>query len=119
MFRPICAVGQTISQSSSQVFKRSKVIAPPSILSKADRLKLWHKENKELFGPILETNKQKKARLQKTGKCTCVVSVATFMAHYFSILNAFDDYYMTFNEIFVPAYMGASTFLSPVVKCVI
>lgn len=41
-----------------------------SMLKPAEKLKLYHKENKELFGPLLETNKQKKQRLKKEGICS-------------------------------------------------
>lgn len=49
------------------MFVRNKVVHPASILKPAEKLKLYHKENKELFGPLLETNKQKKQRLKKEG----------------------------------------------------
>lgn len=69
MFRPVCAIGQRISfERKSKEFIRNKVVRPASYLKPAEKLKLFNKENKELFGPLLETNKQKKQRLQKEGK---------------------------------------------------
>ncbi|XP_046967801.1 mitochondrial genome maintenance exonuclease 1-like [Vanessa cardui] len=47
---------------------RYKVVKPASFLKPADKLKQFNKENKELFGPLLETNKQKKSRLKKEAK---------------------------------------------------
>lgn len=44
------------------------MVRPASVLKPAEKLKLYHKENKELFGPLLETNKQKKQRLAKEAK---------------------------------------------------
>lgn len=46
---------------------RNKVVKPASFLKPADKIKQYNKENKELFGPLLETNKQKKSRLKKEG----------------------------------------------------
>lgn len=68
MFRPISAIGHRVSlERKSKDFIRNKVVRPASILKPADKLKLYHKENKELFGPLLETTKQKKQRLKKEG----------------------------------------------------
>ncbi|XP_045451789.1 mitochondrial genome maintenance exonuclease 1-like [Melitaea cinxia] len=47
---------------------RNKVVKPASFLKPADKIKQYNKENKELFGPLLETNKQKKSRLKKEAK---------------------------------------------------
>lgn len=69
MFRPICTIGQRIScESSTKEFIRHKVVQPASLLKPAEKLKLYNKENKELFGPLLETSKQKKQRLRKAAK---------------------------------------------------
>ncbi|XP_038212566.1 mitochondrial genome maintenance exonuclease 1-like isoform X1 [Zerene cesonia] len=66
MFRPITKIGCNISMQ--QNFIRNKVVRPVSLLKPAEKLKLYNKENKELFGPLLETNKQKKSRLRKEAK---------------------------------------------------
>lgn len=69
MFRPVCTIGQRISfDRKSKEFIRNKVVRPASVLNPAEKIKLYNKENKDLFGPLLETNKQKKQRLQKAGK---------------------------------------------------
>ncbi|CAG9101514.1 unnamed protein product [Plutella xylostella] len=70
MFRSVCTIGR-FSAGPPKDFVRTKVIKvvkSASILKPIDRLKLWHKENKELFGPLLETSKQKKQRLKKAAK---------------------------------------------------
>lgn len=68
MFRPVCTIGQRISfESKTKEFVRNKVVRPASLLKPAEKIKLYNKENKELFGPLLETNKQKK-RAQKAGE---------------------------------------------------
>ncbi|KAJ8719766.1 hypothetical protein PYW08_011941 [Mythimna loreyi] len=69
MFRPVCTIGQRISfERKIKEFIRNKVVRPASILSPAEKIKLYNKENKELFGPLVETNKQKKQRAQKAAK---------------------------------------------------
>ncbi|XP_075976661.1 mitochondrial genome maintenance exonuclease 1-like [Anticarsia gemmatalis] len=69
MFRPICTIGQRVSfERQSKEFVRNKVVRPASLLKPAEKIKIYNKENKELFGPLLETNKQKKHRLQKEAK---------------------------------------------------
>lgn len=80
MLRPISAIGSKASQKITREFIRNKIVEPSSLLNKADRLKLWHRENKELFGPLLESNKEKKRRLQKAGKFmdTILVSQRNF-----------------------------------------
>ncbi|XP_072930685.1 mitochondrial genome maintenance exonuclease 1-like [Epargyreus clarus] len=71
MLRPICTIGRKVStERPSKEFVRNKVVRPASILKQAEKLKLFNKENKELFGPLLETSKQKKSRLQKAAKNT-------------------------------------------------
>lgn len=68
MFRPINKIGQIISfECKSKEFLRNKVVQPTSVLKPAEKIKLYNKENKELFGPLLETSKQKKQRIQKEG----------------------------------------------------
>ncbi|XP_059062936.1 uncharacterized protein LOC131855654 [Achroia grisella] len=63
MFRPISSVGRQISfESYKKQIVRNKVVRPATILKPAEKIKLYHKENKELFGPLLETNKQRKQR---------------------------------------------------------
>lgn len=49
-------------------FIRQKVVHPASLLKPAEKIKLYNKENKELFGRLLETNKQKNSRLKKEGQ---------------------------------------------------
>ncbi|XP_026730592.1 mitochondrial genome maintenance exonuclease 1-like [Trichoplusia ni] len=69
MFRPVCTIGQRISfEKKSKEFIRNKVVRPASFLKPVEKIKLYNKENKELFGPLLETSKQKKQRLQKSAK---------------------------------------------------
>ncbi|CAB3255925.1 unnamed protein product [Arctia plantaginis] len=69
MFRPVCTIGQRISfERKLKEFFRNKVVRPASVLKPAEKIKLYNKENKDLFGPLLETNKQKKQRLQKAAK---------------------------------------------------
>ncbi|XP_049875419.1 uncharacterized protein LOC126373333 [Pectinophora gossypiella] len=71
MFRPICTIGHRISlERASKEFVRNKVVHPASILKPAEKLKLYNKENKDLFGPLLETSKQRKQRLRKSAKNT-------------------------------------------------
>lgn len=71
MFRPINKIGQIISfECKSKEFVRNKVVQPTSVLKPAEKIKLYNKENKELFGPLLETSKQKKQRIQKEAKNT-------------------------------------------------
>lgn len=50
------------------------MVRPASILKQAEKLKLYNKENKELFGPLLETSKQKKSRVQK-GECKSATEI--------------------------------------------
>ncbi|KAJ0175988.1 hypothetical protein K1T71_008162 [Dendrolimus kikuchii] len=72
MFRPISSISHRISlERKSKEFIRTKVVRPASVLKPAEKLKLYHKENKELFGPLLESNKQKKQRIQKEAKNSC------------------------------------------------
>ncbi|KAF9424234.1 hypothetical protein HW555_000627 [Spodoptera exigua] len=69
MFRPVCTIGQRISfERKSREFIRNKVVRPASFLNPAEKLKLFNKENKELFGPLLESSKQKKQRARKAAK---------------------------------------------------
>ncbi|XP_013184588.1 mitochondrial genome maintenance exonuclease 1 [Amyelois transitella] len=69
MFRPISSIGRRISyESRAKQIVRSKVVHPASILKPAEKIKLYNKENKDLFGPLLETNKQRKKRLQTAAK---------------------------------------------------
>lgn len=70
MLRPTCIIGRKLAEKCPKKdFVRRKVIQPPAFLNQIERIKLWNKENKELFGPLLESSKQKKQRLQKAGKC--------------------------------------------------
>ncbi|CAH2267405.1 jg27587 [Pararge aegeria aegeria] len=67
MLRPFFSYfGQRITVQKQSV--RNKVIRPPSILKPPEKIKLYNKENKELFGALLETNKQRKSRLRKEAK---------------------------------------------------
>ncbi|CAH2041114.1 unnamed protein product, partial [Iphiclides podalirius] len=69
MFRPACVIRRGVLNDT--VLKdciRTKVIKSPSILNPAEKLKLYQKENKELFGPLLEKKKAKKLRSQKAAK---------------------------------------------------
>ncbi|XP_063625010.1 mitochondrial genome maintenance exonuclease 1-like [Cydia splendana] len=69
MLRPISAIGRRISLSSSSKDSiRTKVVRPASLLKPAEKIKLYNKENKDLFGPLLETNKQRKQKLRKSAK---------------------------------------------------
>ncbi|CAH2983014.1 unnamed protein product [Chilo suppressalis] len=69
MLRPISKIScQLTLIKKSKEFIRTKVVGPNSILKPAEKLKLYNKENKELFGPLLETSKQKKQRSQKSAK---------------------------------------------------
>lgn len=66
MLRPLSLnFVQRISLQKQTV--RNKVVQPASILKPPEKLKLYNKENKELFGPLLETNQQRKSRLRKEG----------------------------------------------------
>lgn len=68
MFRPICSIGHRITRErKSKEFIRNKAVQPASILKPAEKIKLYNKENKDLFGPLLETSKQRKQRLKKAG----------------------------------------------------
>lgn len=74
MFRPISTIGRRISfEAHFKQFVRNKVVQPASILKQVEKIKLYNKENKQLFGPLLETNKQRKRNL-KAGKCIFMVS---------------------------------------------
>ncbi|XP_050666790.1 mitochondrial genome maintenance exonuclease 1-like isoform X1 [Leptidea sinapis] len=55
-------------QSLRKQFVRNKIVKPASLLNPAEKLKLYNKENKGLFGPLLESNKQKKSRIKKEAK---------------------------------------------------
>ncbi|CAH3978094.1 unnamed protein product [Pieris brassicae] len=66
MLRRISRIGY--NTSIQKEFIRQKIVSPASLLNPAGKLKLYNKENKELFGPLLETNKQKKSRLKKEAK---------------------------------------------------
>lgn len=69
MFRPICTIGRKVSfERHSKELVRNKVVRPASVLKPAEKIKLYNKENKELFGPLLETNKQRKRNLKKSAK---------------------------------------------------
>lgn len=69
MFRPACVIRRSVFiETKLKNFIRTKVVKSPSILNPAEKLKLYHKENKELFGPLLEKKKPKKLRSQTTGK---------------------------------------------------
>lgn len=68
MFRPISNLGHRISVKTNKEFIRNKVVRPASILNPAEKLKLYNKENKELFGPLLESSKERKQRQRKSGK---------------------------------------------------
>ncbi|XP_053608909.1 mitochondrial genome maintenance exonuclease 1-like [Plodia interpunctella] len=68
MFRPISSIGRRISlENQAKQIVRTKVVHPASILKPAEKIKLYNKENKDLFGPLLETSKQRKKRSQKPG----------------------------------------------------
>ncbi|CAH2090531.1 unnamed protein product [Euphydryas editha] len=66
MLRPLVRLG--IKHFLEKQTVRNKVVKPASFLKPADKIKQYNKENKELFGPLLETNKQKKSRLKKEAK---------------------------------------------------
>ncbi|XP_028171211.1 mitochondrial genome maintenance exonuclease 1-like [Ostrinia furnacalis] len=69
MLRPICTIGRRISfERKSKEFIRTKVVKPSSLLKPADRIKLYNRENKDLFGPLLENSKQKKQRTRESAK---------------------------------------------------
>ncbi|KOB72415.1 Mitochondrial genome maintenance exonuclease 1 [Operophtera brumata] len=95
MFRPISSIGRRLStENKSKEFVRTKVVRPASILKPAEKLKLYNKENKELFGPLLETNKQRKQRLQKGAKNSSHqnnVATAEPASKYTAVRNAFES----------------------------
>lgn len=66
MFRPFYVLRRKIYVEKNIV--RNKVIQPASILKPAEKIKLYNKENKDLFGPLLESNKQRKSKLRKEGQ---------------------------------------------------
>ncbi|XP_063828626.1 mitochondrial genome maintenance exonuclease 1-like [Ostrinia nubilalis] len=69
MLRPICTIGRRISfERKSKEFIRTKVVKPSSLLKPAERIKLYNRENKDLFGPLLENSKQKKQRTREAAK---------------------------------------------------
>ncbi|GBP54444.1 Mitochondrial genome maintenance exonuclease 1 [Eumeta japonica] len=68
MLRKVITNGTSVPDRVFREFVRYKTVRSASILKKSERLKLWHKENKELFGPLLETSKQKRLRLAKSAK---------------------------------------------------
>lgn len=65
MFRPLSAFHRKLILQKETV--RTKVVRPASILKPAEKIKLYNRENKDLFGPLLETNRQRKSRLKKEG----------------------------------------------------
>ncbi|CAG9583378.1 unnamed protein product [Danaus chrysippus] len=66
MFRPLSAFHRKLILQKETV--RTKVVRPASILKPAEKIKLYNRENKDLFGPLLETNRQRKSRLKKEAK---------------------------------------------------
>ncbi|CAK1582586.1 unnamed protein product [Parnassius mnemosyne] len=69
MFRSVIVKGRgSYAQSRIKEFIRTKVVKPSSILNPAEKIKLYHKENKELFGPLLDKKIPKKTRTPKTAK---------------------------------------------------
>ncbi|CAG9788314.1 unnamed protein product [Diatraea saccharalis] len=69
MLRPISTIGRRITcDKKCKELIRNKVVYPSSLLKPAEKLKLYNRENKDLFGPLLETSKQKKQRSQKSAK---------------------------------------------------
>ncbi|XP_023941752.2 mitochondrial genome maintenance exonuclease 1 [Bicyclus anynana] len=63
---PSLYFGQRIFVQKQTV--RNKVVRPASFLKPPEKIKLYNRENKELFGALLETNKQRKSRLRKEAK---------------------------------------------------
>lgn len=94
MFRPICKIGRRVSvERQFKGFVRNKVVQPASILKPAEKLKLYHKENKQLFGPLLESNKQRKRSIKKAAKNsahqnTGAVSPVENVTKYVDVRNA-------------------------------
>ncbi|KAL4715756.1 hypothetical protein ACJJTC_006335 [Scirpophaga incertulas] len=70
MLKTIGAIGRRIFlEKKNRFFLRYKIVKPSSILNQTEKIKLYNRENKELFGPLLETNKQRKQRvIGKTDK---------------------------------------------------
>ncbi|CAG4959640.1 unnamed protein product [Parnassius apollo] len=69
MFRSVNVKGRgSYAQTKLKEFIRTKVIKPSSILNPAEKLKLYHKENKGLFGPLLDKKIPNKSRTSKTVK---------------------------------------------------
>ncbi|XP_013145472.1 PREDICTED: mitochondrial genome maintenance exonuclease 1-like [Papilio polytes] len=68
MLRPDRIIVRVASVQTKLDFIRTKVVKSSSILNPAEKIKLYHKENKELFGPLLDRKKPKKTRLQKSTK---------------------------------------------------
>lgn len=64
MLRPARVASACRALIKSPLFApcRTKVIYMESFLDKAERIKLWNKENKLLYGPLLETQKAKAKR---------------------------------------------------------
>lgn len=68
MLRPDRIIVRVASVQTKIDFIRTKVVKSSSILNPAEKIKLYHKENKELFGPLLDRKKPKKTRLQKSSE---------------------------------------------------
>ncbi|KAI5630982.1 mitochondrial genome maintenance exonuclease 1 isoform X1 [Phthorimaea operculella] len=71
MFRPVNCLGRRISlKTTNKEIIRTKVVRPASILKPSEKIKLYNKENKDLFGPLLESSKDRKQRERKSAKNT-------------------------------------------------
>ncbi|XP_068628401.1 mitochondrial genome maintenance exonuclease 1-like isoform X1 [Battus philenor] len=69
MFRSACLTGcKFVAVQTKLELIRTKVVKASSILTPAQKIKLYNKENKELFGPLLDKKKSKKYRSQKNSK---------------------------------------------------
>lgn len=68
-------ISQKISQQNAKEFIRTKVLA--AAFNPKEKLKLWQQQ-KELFGPLLETSKQKKRRVQKLERFQGTYAILTF-----------------------------------------
>ncbi|XP_041981216.1 mitochondrial genome maintenance exonuclease 1-like [Aricia agestis] len=66
MLRPICKISHKLV--AEKQFVRTKVVKPVSILKPAEKIKLYNRENKDLFGPLIETKKEKSSREKKAAK---------------------------------------------------
>lgn len=67
MFRPLKLLGRNAVKIVTVHSHRSKIIFTESFLDKAERMKLWNTENKQLFGCIIKDKKAVQKEKRKKG----------------------------------------------------